>query len=368
MLVHICCSVDSHYFLQELHKIYPNENLIGFFYNPNIHPRDEYELRLQDVRRSCEKLHIPLIVGEYDFANWFDEVVGLEGAEEKGERCAVCFESRLIKTALVALNLGESKITTTLLTSPLKPQNELFALGEKIAQKYGLKFIAVDFRSNGGSQIQSALAKSANLYRQNYCGCEFALLKQRERKNQIALELFSEIGGRALKGSAKYNAEIFRKAWEYEHSNTAFILQKNTINAWRLLNGSVKMIGENGKKSVINSYIFAHSKAMKNQKIRGIKWHKMIFGSDKIAVGFSDNALFLSVESVNKIFGTNYANALAMRYNPPKFDDELNLRAKLLGSESIKPIIAVDSATTSDLLLNINSIFQNADIFEIVEV
>lgn len=368
MLVHICCSVDSHYFLQELRKIYPRENLIGFFYNPNIHPREEYDLRLQDVSRSCEKLKIPLIEGEYDFANWFDEVAGLENADEKGERCAVCFESRLIKTALVALNLGESKITTTLLTSPLKPQNELFALGENIAQKYGLEFIKVDFRSNGGTQIQSALAKNANLYRQNYCGCEFALLKQRARKNEIPLELFSEIGGRALKGSAKYNSEIFRKAWEYERSHKPFILQKNTINAWRLLQGSVKMIDENGKKIAINSYIFAHSKAMKNQKIRGIKWHKIIFEDNKIEVGFSDNALFLSVESVNKIFGTSYKSTIDMRYNPPKFDDELNLRAKLLGIESIKPIIALDSAIQSDLVVNINAIFQNADIFEIVEV
>lgn len=370
MLVHICCSVDSHYFLQELRKIYPRENLIGFFYNPNIHPRDEYELRFQDVRRSCEKLQISLIEGEYDFANWFDEVAGLEGAEEKGERCALCFESRLIKTALVALNLGESKITTTLLTSPLKPQNELFALGENIAQRYGLEFIAVDFRSNGGTQIQSALAKSANLYRQNYCGCEFALLKQRERKNQIALELFSEIGGRALKGSAKYNAEIFHKVREYERNNTPFVLQKNTINAWRLLQGSVKIIGKNGEKIVINSYIFAHSKAMKNQKIREIKWHKIAHNkiSGKIEVGFSDNALFLSVDSVNKIFDTNYKNALTMRYNPLKFNDELNLRAKLLGSESIKPIIALDSAIYNDLVLNINAIFQNSDIFEIMKV
>lgn len=368
MLVHICCSVDSHYFLQELRKIYPRENLIGFFYNPNIHPRDEYELRLQDVRRSCEKLKIPLIEGEYDFVNWFDEVAGLESAEEKGERCAVCFESRLVKTALVALNLGESKITTTLLTSPLKPQNELFALGENIAQKYELEFIKVDFRSNGGTQIQSALAKSANLYRQNYCGCEFALLKQRARKSEIPLELFSEIGGRALKGSAKYNSEIFRKAWEYERSHKPFILQKNTINAWRLLQGSVQMIGKNGKKITINSYIFAHSKAMKNQKIHSIKWHKIALENNKIEVGFSDNALFLSVESINKIFGTSYKSTIDMRYNPPKFDDELNLRAKLLGIESIKPIIALDSAIRSDLVVNINAIFQNTDIFEIVEV
>ncbi len=364
MLVHICCSVDSHYFLQRLREIYPHENFIGFFYNPNIHPIDEYDLRLQDVRRSCENLKIPLICGDYEMDSWLESVAGFECAEEKGERCAICFESRLNKTALLALNLDESKITTTLLTSPMKSQNELFALGDKIAQKYGLEFIKVDFRGNGGTQIQANLAKSANLYRQNYCGCEFALIKQRERKNQIALELFDEIGGRALKGSAKYHSEIFAKVWDLERKGRAFILQKNTINAWRLLSASVKKI--NGES--IHSYIFAHSKAIKNQKIRNIKWCEIIVGDNKIEVGFSDNALFLSVESVNVIFGTNHKNALFMRYNPPKFDDELDLRAKLLGSESIKPIIAVDFAISENLIININAIFQNIDIFEIVEV
>ncbi|MGX2982780.1 epoxyqueuosine reductase QueH [Helicobacter sp. 23-1045] len=364
MLVHICCSVDSHYFLQRLREIYPHENLIGFFYNPNIHPSDEYDLRLQEVRRSCENLQISLICGEYEIDSWLESVAGFECADEKGERCSICFESRLNKTALLALNLGESKITTTLLTSPMKSQNELFALGDNVAQKYGLEFIKVDFRSNGGTQIQADLAKSANLYRQNYCGCVFALTKQRERKGAIALELFDEIGGRALKGSAKYHSEIFAKVWDLERKGRAFILQKNTINAWRLLNANVKKI--NGE--VINSYIFAHSKAMKNQKIRNIKWHEISVDSKKIAVGFADNALFLSVESTNKIFGTNHKNALSLRYNPPKFDDELKLRAKLLGSDSIKPIIAVDLATAENLTININAIFQSTDIFEIIEL
>lgn len=363
MLVHICCSVDSHYFLQELRKIYPSENLIGFFYNPNIHPSEEYELRLCDVRRSCENLGISLMVGDYEIMSWFNSVVGLENAEEKGERCEICFESRLTKTALLALNLGESKITTTLLASPLKSQNELFCLGEKIAQNYGLEFIKVDFRSNGGTQIQSNLAKTANLYRQNYCGCAFALLKQRERKNQIALELFNEIGGRALKGSAKYNIDIFRKVWALERENKPFILQKNTINAWRLLSGSVKIDSKS-----INSYIFAHSKALKNQKIRAIRWHNVDFDSGKIFVGFSDNAIFLDMESINKIFGTSHKNALSMRYNPPQFDDELNLRTKLLGGDSIKPIIAIDLSISSNIMLNINAIFQSIDIFEVVEI
>lgn len=363
MLVHICCSVDSHYFLQELRRIYPNENLIGFFYNPNIHPQEEYDLRLQDVRRSCETLAIPLIVGEYDFMEWFDEVIGLENAEEKGERCGVCFETRLLKTAILALNLGESKITTTLLTSPLKPQNELFTLGENIAKKYGLDFIKLDLRSGGGTQKQAKLAKDANLYRQNYCGCEYALLKQRERKNEIALELFNEIGGRALKGSAKYNSEIFLKIWELERAKKPFILQKNAITAWRLLNATVKQ-----NNSIVNAYIFTHSKSTKKQKIKEIKWSEKSFREEIIPIGFSDNATFLTIESINKIFSTQYNDTIAMRYNPPKYSDERKIRDEILGSDSIKPLIVLDSAMNEGIVINIEAIFQNIDIFEIIEI
>jgi len=67
MLVHICCAVDSHYFLQKLQADYPDEKLTGFFYDPNIHPYSEYYLRLLDVKRSCKMLGIDLIEGEYDF-------------------------------------------------------------------------------------------------------------------------------------------------------------------------------------------------------------------------------------------------------------------------------------------------------------
>lgn len=99
MLVHICCSVDSHFFLQKLQLEYPEETLIGFFYDPNIHPFSEYSLRLLDVKRSCQKLGIVLHVGEYDYEGWIEAVRGLENEPEKGKRCLVCFDNRLEKTA-----------------------------------------------------------------------------------------------------------------------------------------------------------------------------------------------------------------------------------------------------------------------------
>ena len=122
MLVHICCSVDSHYFLSELRKIYPQHEMVGYFYNPNIHPKSEYDLRLLDVERSCKMLNIPLLEGEYEIKKWFVDIKGLENEPEKGERCVKCFDMRLEKTAQVAHKMNIKSFTSTLLSSPLKEQ------------------------------------------------------------------------------------------------------------------------------------------------------------------------------------------------------------------------------------------------------
>ena len=106
ILVHICCSVDSHFFLQKLQTIYPDKKLVGFFYDPNIHPYSEYYLRYLDVKRSCEILGIELIEGEYDFIKWLEVVKGYEDEPEKGARCSICFDRRLEVSAKKLKRLG----------------------------------------------------------------------------------------------------------------------------------------------------------------------------------------------------------------------------------------------------------------------
>ena len=363
MLVHVCCSVDSHYFLQELRKKYPNERLIGFFYNPNIHPKEEYDLRLFDVKKSCKKLGIDLLVGDYNVESWLERVRGLENAEEKGERCLVCFDDRLENSAIVAISLGESKLTTTLLTSPMKNINDLFNEGDKIAKKYDLEFIKLDARSNGGTQKQSQMAKDSNLYRQNYCGCKFALTKQRERSSKITIELFEDIGEQILPSSPKDILQTFMELERLESSDTHHILQKNSINVYRLLNGMVSF-----ENKVIASYIFTHSKSCKKLKSKEIRWHNIDFEDKKIPFGFSDNIAFLTIESVNLALDSNYQNTIQMLYNPPKYKDELDFRNKLLGSESIKPLIVLDSKIENNITLNIESIFHIVDNFEVIKL
>ena len=125
MLVHICCSVDSHYFLQRLRADRPYERLVGYFYDPNIHPYSEFLMRFRDVKRSCEKLGVELICGEYEYEAWLKGAKGLENEPEKGKRCAYCFDFRVGNSAKKALELGEKSITTTLLMSPKKDFSQL---------------------------------------------------------------------------------------------------------------------------------------------------------------------------------------------------------------------------------------------------
>ncbi len=216
MLVHICCSVDSHFFLKKLKEKFPKEKFIGFFYDPNIHPYSEYKLRLLDVKRSCRMLNIPLIEGEYDFESWLDAVRGFENEPEKGKRCEICFDKRLEISAKKAKELGERTITTTLLTSPKKSKEQLKKTGEEIAKKFGVEFVDVDFRKGGGTQEQFKMAKEDQLYHQNYCGCMFALKKQRDEQKREASELFSPISNQILPCSIEDKIDLYEKRVELE--------------------------------------------------------------------------------------------------------------------------------------------------------
>ena len=222
ILVHICCSVDSSYFIQELKKLYLNSKIIGFFYDPNIHPYSEYYLRMLDAKRSCKRAGVEFIEGEYDYNFWLNSIRGLENEPEKGKRCEVCFDLRLNVSAKKAKQLGCNIVTTTLLMSPKKDYNTLKAISSTIAKEFGVTFIYPDFRKNGGTNKQFALSKSEQNYHQTYCGCMFGLQKQREFKNTPLIELISPINKTILPNSIEQRVEIFEKRVEYEDKNQKY--------------------------------------------------------------------------------------------------------------------------------------------------
>ena len=152
MLVHICCSVDSAYFIKKLKEQYPKERIVGFFYDPNIHPYSEYYLRMIDAKRSCDRLGVEFIEGEYDYEGWLEAVRGFEEEPEKGKRCTICFDDRLETSAKKAVELGEETVTTTLLMSPKKDFSTLEKVSHSLEKRYGIRFLVEDFRKGGGTQ------------------------------------------------------------------------------------------------------------------------------------------------------------------------------------------------------------------------
>lgn len=173
ILLHACCAVCAGYPLQLLASM--DYVPVVYFYNPNIHPEEEYDRRLYELITYCRKKRIELYVGEGDPGVWFEYTKGLQKEPEKGKRCIKCFELRLEKTAKKAKELGINKFSTTLMISPHKVRSDIVEVGRNVAAKYGLEFLDTDFRKNDGNLKTMAIAKEENFYRQNYCGCIYSM-------------------------------------------------------------------------------------------------------------------------------------------------------------------------------------------------
>lgn len=325
MLVHICCSVDSHYFLQRLRTVVPNEELIGYFYNPNIHPKSEHDLRLYDVQKSCERLGIKLYEGEYGVMRWMGKVRGLEMEPEKGRRCVSCFDIRLEKTAQKAVELGEKEFTTTLLTSPKKELGVLEEQGGKIAKAHNLEFKVFDFRKEGGTQRQFAMAKEENLYKQNYCGCLYALNQQRAKQGRTNLELYTPIDRTILPGSIEERTKIY-----LERDAIGGEIFKEKFQNYRILQG--KICDKNG---VIPSYIF-HYSTISKEKIR-----TNIKARDGVGYCTKDGAILLERKKYEVLCGKKYESMSDLLAASKDIKEELEIRSMIFGSVLNRSFIAV---------------------------
>jgi len=333
MLVHICCAVDSHYFLQKLQADYPDEKLTAFFYDPNIHPYSEYYLRLLDVRRSCRMLGIDLIEGEYDTEAWLDAVRGLENEPEKGARCAVCFDRRFEVTAKKAAEIGEKTFTSTLLTSPKKSLKQLQHAGDTLAEKFGIKFIAPDYRKASGTQEQNMLAKKDALYRQDYCGCLFGLTMQREQQQKLADELFVPISGQIQPESIEARIEMYEKRWELEEGGTPYKIIKQRFLNWRLKMGLLRV-----RKEVIPSHFLPYS-TLKGEYTRG----KIEYAAGELHHMNRDEVKFMTLETYNRLGNTDYSTVKELLFSPPYFDNEVRIRNSLgMDSYDLSAILVVD--------------------------
>lgn len=319
MLVHICCAVDSHYFLERLQEEYPDEKMLGFFYDPNIHPYNEYRLRYMDVEYSCKKLDIELIEGPYNLEQWLKKVKGLENEPEKGDRCTVCFDDRLEVSVKKAIELGHDKFTTSLLISPKKSQDKLEKIGALLQEKYNCEFIFKDYRSGNGTQMQGEVVKENSLYRQNYCGCLFGLTQQRKQQKKLMDEMFSPISNQIMPESIESRLELYRKRDELEGKGIPFQIIKQRFLNYRILSALVKV-----NKKTVPSYFLCYSTLNRN-KMNG----RIAYEKNEVAYLNRDEVKVLGLNIFNEIGNSSYKCVKDLIFNPPTFESELNIRDKI---------------------------------------
>lgn len=179
ILLHTCCAPCS---TSVIERLRPDFHLSTYFYNPNIHPREEYELRARQMKEYARKLAVEFIEPEYDPEHWLVLTRGLETEPEGGERCWVCYRLRLESTAEYAARKGYDYFATTLSVSPHKNAQKINQIGREASQKYRIKYLEADFKKGEGFKRSIELSKNQGLVRQDYCGCTYSKREREKRK------------------------------------------------------------------------------------------------------------------------------------------------------------------------------------------
>ena len=174
LLLHSCCAPCAGEIMEALSVSEIKTSI--YFYNPNIHPIEEYEIRKDENKRFCDKLGFEFIDADYDKDNWFKRVKGLENEPERGKRCTKCFDMRFERSALYAKENSFKVFATTLGISRWKDMNQINEAGLRAASRYDeVKYWDFNWRKEGGSSRMIEISKREHFYQQEYCGCVYSL-------------------------------------------------------------------------------------------------------------------------------------------------------------------------------------------------
>ena len=174
LLLHSCCAPCSGDIMKRL--LDSDINYTVYFYNPNIHPHEEYMLRKEENMSFAKKYEIPFIDADYNPRAWFEITKGMEHEPERGKRCSTCFDMRFIKTSEYAYNNGFDIISSTLGISRWKDMNQINNSGKYAASKFkGLSYWDFNWRKENGSHRMIEVSKDEGFYMQEYCGCVYSL-------------------------------------------------------------------------------------------------------------------------------------------------------------------------------------------------
>lgn len=175
VMLHSCCGPCSSYVLEYLTQYF---DVLLYFYNPNIHPEEEYAKRLKTQKQVIDSMgfgdRVRLIEGDYFTEEFFDAVRGLEDQQEGGKRCEKCIKLRMNRTAEAALQYKTDFFATTLTVSPHKNALYINSMGSLLEKEKGTAYLFSDFKKKDGYKRSIELCREYGLYRQNYCGCIFS--------------------------------------------------------------------------------------------------------------------------------------------------------------------------------------------------
>lgn len=175
LLLHSCCGPCSSYVITYLTKYF---DITILYYNPNISPYEEYLKRKEEQIKVINELktenNLNIIDCDYDNDIYNKLIKGLENEPERGNRCTVCYQMRIEKTAVLAKEKNYDYFCTTLSVSPYKNANLINKIGKELEEKYSVKWLYSDFKKKDGYKKSIELSKKYNLYRQDYCGCIYS--------------------------------------------------------------------------------------------------------------------------------------------------------------------------------------------------
>lgn len=176
LLLHTCCAPCSAAIIEWL--VANNERPTLYYFNPNIFPQEEYEMRKNECTRYAKKLGLTIIDGDYDHPAWLTHIAGHENQPERGSRCQACFNMRMLATARQAKTQGFSRFATTLASSRWKSLEQIAQAGHWAAGEIGgVTFWEKNWRKDGLSERRRILLAENAFYNQTYCGCEFSIRK-----------------------------------------------------------------------------------------------------------------------------------------------------------------------------------------------
>ncbi len=174
LLLHSCCAPCSGEVMEAL--VFSEIDFEIFFYNPNIHPIQEYKIRKEENKRFAIKHNIPFIDADYNKDDWFTRTEGMENEPERGKRCTECFDMRFEVTAQYAHKHNFPVFTSSLGISRWKDMNQINGSGIRAAEQYPeLVYWTYNWRKQGGAARMYEIAKEENFYQQEYCGCVYSM-------------------------------------------------------------------------------------------------------------------------------------------------------------------------------------------------